>query len=146
MPADPHDDFSVFDGSEHMFFGLDDPYGVIRQETEAALRRQVPDTVVESIVTYDKPKFLTSGRKVDDGKHIVVTQAGCCFRARVTATGNAGALREVLPSAVTFLSKNLDQPGKQQLRMYFDLHQDAERGFTDEVFKQRFIAFRVDES
>ena len=60
------DDFSAFSGAEHMFFALKDPFGMIRQETEAGLRRQVPDCVLERIETFGEPKFLTLGRKTQD--------------------------------------------------------------------------------
>src|SRR5687767_2460431 len=84
MPASPEDDFSAFQGQEHMLFGLRDPFGLIRSEVEEGLRQQVPDTVVVSIETRGEPKFLTLGRKVDDGAQLVVTHFAFAVRARLT--------------------------------------------------------------
>lgn len=142
MPADPRDDFGAFTGTEHMMFGLSDPFGMIRQETEQGLRHQVPDTILERIATQGEPKFLTLGKKTDDGSHIVVSHFGFCVRARLSVSFARGTQREEIESLLTFLFGNVDQPGAERCRTHFDLHGDAERNFTDEAFRARFIAFR----
>lgn len=142
MPADPRDDFSVFAGNEHMFFTLRDPYGLIRDETEAALRRQVSDTEVESIACSGAPKFLTIGRKIDGGARIAVTWFAFCVQARIELTCDAGQQRDELGATLTFLFGRIDEPGAEASRVYIDLHGDAERCFADEVFQERFVAFR----
>ncbi len=141
MPADPRDDFAVFTGHEHMFFGIRDPYRMIRGETESVLRGQVDDTEVESIVCSGEPKYLTLGRKIDDGS-VVVTWFGFCVRALVALRYDGGRQRDELPSALTFLFGRVDEPGQELTRVYLDVHDDAERCFTDDVFHQRFLAFR----
>ena len=142
MPADPRDDFSVFADNEHMFFTLRDPYGLIREETEAGLRRQVDDTEVTSIVCTGVPKFLTLGRRIDDGARIAVTFFAFCVQARVALTYDGGRQSDELGAALTFLFGRIDEPGSEASRVYIDLHDDAERCFTDETFQQRFVAFR----
>ena len=142
MPADPRDDFTVFAGSEHMFFRLRDPYGMIRDEVEAVLRRQVSDTEVESIACTGEPKFLTLGRKVDDGTHVIVTCFGFCVRARVALSCDAGQRREELVATLSFVFGRIDEPGREASRVHIDVHADADLAFTDERFQDRFVAFR----
>ena len=144
MPADPRDDFSVFAGNEHMFFTLRDPYALIRDETEAGLRRQVSDTEVVSIACSGAPKFLTIGRKIDGGARIAVTWFAFCVQARIAVTCDAGRQRDELGATLTFLFGRIDEPGREVSRVYIDLHNDAERGFTDESFQERFVAFRTE--
>ena len=136
------DDFRVFDGSKHMWFGLREPFGMIRDEVAGALKRQVPDSVVEHIAAYGKPKFLTIGKQTDDAGKITVKAFGVCFRARIDVRFNKGVDREMLDSTLTFLFRNVDGPNMQS-RMHFDLHADADRMFDDEAFEQRFLAFRA---
>lgn len=142
MPADPRDDFAVFAGTEHMFYQLRDPYRMIRDETRAALRLQVADTEVESIACTGAPKFLTLGRKIEDGTRMIVTYFGFCVRARLTLTCDAGRQRDELDAALSFLFGRIDEPGRETSRVHIDVHADAERCITDEVFQQRFVAFR----
>lgn len=142
MPASPDDDFSPFAGSEHLFFGLRDPFGLIRQEVEQSLREQISDTEVISITTLEKPKFLTLGRKTEDELHVVVTHFAFCLRARLTVLFDARRKGEVLEATLSFLFGNVDQPGKERFRRHFDLHEDAERHFDEEKLKDRFLAFR----
>jgi hypothetical protein len=144
MPADPRDDFSVFGGNEHMFFTLRDPYRTIRDETEASLRRQVADTVVTSIVCTAPPKFLTLGRKIDDGTRVAVSFFAFCVRARIALTCDAGQQHDELHATLSFLFGRIDEPGHETSRVHIDVHADAERAFTDEVFQQRFAAFRAE--
>ena len=143
MPADPRDDFGELAANEHMLFGLADPYRMIRDETEAALRRQVSDTEIESIVCAGTPKYLTLGKQVDGGTQVRVTFFGFCVRARVALTYNAGRDRDELDTALTFLFGRVDEPDHQVSTMHFDLHADADRAFDDAVFHDRFIAFRA---
>jgi hypothetical protein len=142
MPADPRDDFGVFTGHEHMFFGIRDPFRMIRDETVSMVRRQVEDTEVDSIVCAGEPKYLTLGRKLDDGAQVVVTWFGFCVHARVALHYDGGRQRDELPSVLTFLFGRVDEPGQEVSRVHLDVHADAERGFTDDVFHQRFLAFR----
>lgn len=142
MPAGPDDDFSPFAGSEHLFFGLRDPFGLIRQEVEEGLRQQVADTEVLSIATLQPPKFLTLGRKSDD-EQLVVTHFAFCLRARLTVLFDERRKGEVIEAALTFLFGNVDQPGKERYRRHFDMHAEADAQFDDARFKQRFLAFRT---
>jgi hypothetical protein len=43
--TDARDDFGVFEGSEHMFYGLSDPFALIRAEVESSLKAQVADAL-----------------------------------------------------------------------------------------------------
>jgi hypothetical protein len=125
-----------------MFYGLSEPFVLVREEVERALREQVADTIVDAIVAHDTPKFLTLGRKIGDGRHVVVTWFGTCFRARVAVRYDGGRQREQLDATLTLLCGRVDEPGKQVARWYVDLHRDAESWFNDEAFKQRFLNFR----
>jgi hypothetical protein len=142
VPADPRDDFSAFAGAEHMFFQLRDPYRMIRDEVEAVLRRQVSDTEVTSIACGEHPKFLTLGRKTDDGAQVIVSHFGFCVRAHIALVYDAGGQREEVAAALTFLFGRVDEPGRETSRMHLDVHADAERAYTDEGFQARFVAFR----
>ena len=142
MPADPRDDFSVFAANEQMFFTLRDPYRMMRDEVEAGLRRQVADTEVTAIACSDAPKYLTLGRKIEDGTRIAVAYFAFCVRAQIALTYDGGQQRDELPATLTFLFGRVDEPGREMSRVYIDVHGDAERNFTDDAFQQRFIAFR----
>ena len=137
------DDFQAFDGAEHMFLGLKDPFGMIRQETEAGLRRQVADTVLERIETIGTPKFLTLGKKTQDPSQVVVAHFAFSVLARLYVTHDAGAQREVINAALTFMFGNMDFPGAATCRTHFDLHGEAHLNFTDDRFEERFLAFRA---
>jgi hypothetical protein len=143
--TDTRDDFSVFAGSEHMFYGLSDPFALVRTEVESSLRAQVADTLIDSIVAHGTPKFLTLGRKVGDGTKIVVTHFGTCFPARITVRYDDGRKREQLAATFTLLLGRVDQPGKEVARTHLDVHADAAQGFTDETFEERFMKFRLGE-
>jgi hypothetical protein len=142
MAADPRDDFSAFAGAEHMLLQLRDPYRMIRAEVEAILRKQVSDTEVVAIACGEHPKFLTLGKKTDDGSKIIVSHFGFCVRARIALTYGAGAGREELSAALTFLFGRVDEPGRETQRVFLDVHADAEHACTDEGFQARFVAFR----
>lgn len=126
-----------------MFFRLKDPFGMIREEVESVLRAQIPDTEVVSIATFGQPKFLTLGRKDGDGSLAVVTHFGFCVRAKLSVLFDQLRKGEVIESAITFLFANVDQPGAEKCRTFLDMHAEAEAMFDDEVFKQRFLAFRA---
>ena len=144
MPIRDADDFAVFAGSEQMFFGLKDPFGLIRSEAESGLRQEVADTELEVIKTFDEPKFLTLGRKTDDGQRMIVTHFGFAVRAQLYVRYAAGTKHEVIDAALTFLFANVDRPGSQKLRTFFDLHADATARFTDDTFRERFLAFKAE--
>jgi len=144
MPASPDDDFSAFAGREEMFFGLRDPFGLIRSEVEDGLRQQVPDTEVLSIATHGEPKFLTLGRKLADDQQLVVTHFAFAVRVRLTVLFDERRKGEVIEALVTLLFGDVDTEHKRY-RRFFDVHEGAESGFDDGVFKQRFLAFRAGE-
>jgi hypothetical protein len=139
MPASPDDDFSAFRGHEHMFFGLRDPFGLLRSEVEASLRQQLADTEVLSIATLGEPKFLTLGRK--EGEQVIVSQFAFAVRARLTVLFDERRKGEVLEATLTFLFGGVDTADKR-FRRFIDLHEEGERCFDDAVFKERFLAFR----
>ncbi len=136
------DDFGIFAGSEHMFFGLDDPFAWIRAAIQDALASQVEGTVVESIVSFDAPKWRTLGRKQeDDANKIVVTAFAFCFRATVTAKSPTAT--EALGSTFTACFKGLGGSAKEpKSRCWLDLHDDAAGAFEDDAFENRFLEFR----
>jgi hypothetical protein len=85
MPALEVDDVAIFAGHEHMFFRLHDPLGMVREETEHVLRRQVPETVRERIEAFGNPKLPTLGKKTGDGSKVVAAHFAFCFRAHACA-------------------------------------------------------------
>lgn len=127
-----------------MFFGLKDPFGLIRHETEEGLRRQVPGAVLERIETHGQPKFLTIGKKTADPAKVTVAHYAFSVQARLRVSYAEGTKREVLDSALTFMFGNVDVPGAQICRTHFDLHRDAESNFTDACFNERFLSFRAE--
>jgi hypothetical protein len=139
VPADPRDNFEVLAEREHLMFGLVDPYGPLRECVEHHLRAEAPDTVVESIEAYDDPKWLTIARRDDEGSG-TVTQFGFCVRAHVAVT--AGYSREQISATLTLLIGGWDDPDHHRRGVHVDLHADADRGFSDAWFRQRFLAFR----
>lgn len=141
MPADPRDDFSIFADSEHMFFNLKDPFALIREQVEGALRRQIADTQVLGIRCFDEPKWLTLGRKIeDDDSKVVVGHFAVCFRCHVKVLAGGG--EEQLDAAITLLFRDIDRPGAERMALSMDLFADATRAFDDAVFRERFIEFR----
>jgi hypothetical protein len=143
MPASPDDDFSAFLGQEHMFFGLRDPFGLIRSEVEEGLRQQIADTEVVSIATVGEPKFLTLGRKAE-GEQVVVTHFAFAVRAKLTVLFDERRKGELIEALLTFLFGDVDT-NEKRFRRFIDVHADAERGFDDAAFKERFLAFRQGE-
>ncbi|MEZ4241084.1 MAG: hypothetical protein R3F59_33970 [Myxococcota bacterium] len=141
---DERDDFDVFADSEHMFFGLTDPMGFLRQEIERALRSQVPSTEVVRIRAHGEPRFLTLGRRLEgeDASRMVVTHFGCCVRVDVSAAFEGG--REVLPGTLTVLFGRVDEPEARVQQTFVDLHGDAEGAYAEERFRERFLAFRAE--
>lgn len=141
MSADPRDDFSAFAGVEHMLFGIEDPFALIRGGIEAGLAKQSAGVVVESIRCQDLPKFLTLGRRrEDDRDKIIVTHFASCFRCTIIIANESG--RESLPATVTFCFGEVDRPELARMQSFIDLHDDAEPAFEEAAFQQRFLEFR----
>jgi hypothetical protein len=143
MSADPRDDFSGFNGAEHMFFGLEQRVQMIRRHVEDGLREQVADSVVDAIVMEGEPKFLSLGRKTDDPHKVIVAHFGFCLRARLSLSCDSGRKHETLSAALTFLFGNVDRPGASRMQTHFDLHGDASAGFDEATFKRRLFEFRA---
>lgn len=143
MPADPRDDFRAFADHEHMFFGLHDPYRMIREELLEILRRQVPDSVLDGIVVRDQPKFLTIGKKTDDAQKVIVAHFGFCISTLLAVSHAGGTRRDRLPATATFLFGQVDRPGAERMQIHLDLAADAEPAFDDTVFQDRLRAFRA---
>lgn len=141
MRVDSRDDFSIFEGSEHMFYGLDEPYVIIREELEKIFEAQVPGTSVDAVVAYGEPKWLTLGRRLDDEPEtVVVGSFGLCFRCHIDVA--TPKRREQLDAAMTMLFRDIDRPGSARMRVTLDLHDDAAAGFDDDVFQRRLLEFR----
>lgn len=141
MPADPRDDFGIFEDHEHMFFGIGDPFAMIREETTNILQQQVPGTEIESIQCHGEPNWLTLGRKIpDDPQHIVLGHFAFCFRCKLSVAAPGGA--EVLDATMTFMFGDMDKPGEQKMRVDMALHADAAAAITPDAFQQRFLEFR----
>lgn len=141
MPADPRDDFRPFAASEHMFFGLKDPYATIREEILGVLRQQVPETRLHRIVMRGEPKHLTLGRAAEgEPGMLIVAHFAFCLQATLDVTHDEG--REVLPATATFLFCDVDQPGRERMQVRLDVLEDADPAFAEGVFRQRFHAFR----
>jgi hypothetical protein len=140
MPADPRDDFGVLEGSEHLLFGLEDPYAVIRREVVSYLTLQAPDTVVDKIAAYGDSKWLTVNRR--DGNELVVTGFAMCVRARIASS--VGYAAEESDAAITLLCCRWDEPEHALVRAFVDLGTAADLGYTDEAIQTRLFAFRTE--
>ena len=141
IDADPRDDFSIFQGHEHMFMGLEDPFRYIRDAIEIPLRNQVASTVVNAIDARGEPKWLTLGRRHDENPDkMTVTHVGCCFRCEIDV--EAGDYEERLEATITLLFGEVDRPHDARARHHLDVHQEAATAFQDDVFKMRLMAFR----
>ncbi len=143
MPADPRDDFGVLEGSEHLLFGLDDPYGVLRVEAARYLAQTTPDLELERIACTGSPKWLTITRRTDAHKReLTVTGFGLC--AEATLTFGSGYGSEQAEATITLLCVRWNEPFRQLVRAYVDLGADAAPGYTDEAFQHRLLAFRAE--
>lgn len=143
MPADPRDDFEVLEGSEHMLFGLEDPYGVLRVETARYLAQTTPDLELERIACTGSPKWLTITRRTDPTHpELTVTGFGLCVEAILTF--GSGYASEQARAAITLLCVRWNEPYRQLVRAYVDLGADAVPGYTDEAFQHRLLAFRTE--
>jgi hypothetical protein len=141
MPADPRDDFSPFDDSTHMFFGLTDPFAYIRRRIESVLAQQVPGTRVHSIRCHGEPNFLTIGRKLEeDPENVVVTYWATCFRCEIAV--ESPDQKAELPSTITLCAGQIDEPGQERTQLFLDLFDDADKAFEEAFFKERFVEFR----
>ncbi len=143
MPADPRDDFGVLEGSEHMLFGLDDPYGVLRVETARYLAQTTPDLELESIACTGSPKWLTITRRIDPQNSLMtVTSFGLCTEAVIMFGSGYGS--EQAEATITLLCVRWNEPYRQLVRAYVDLGADVVPGYTDEAFQHRLLAFRAE--
>jgi len=140
MAADPRDDFRVLQDSEHMLFGLDDPYGVIRREVARYLQTVTPDLEVERIACHGDPKWLTITRRLGTTTTMTVTGFGLCLHA--TITSGVGYASDQAAAVITLLCVRWDEPARELVRAFVDLGADGEAGFTDEAFQHRLLAFR----
>lgn len=129
-----------------MFFGLSDPFGTIRAGVEAMLRQQIPQTVVDAIVTRGEPKFLTLGREQTRWfrKKMLVTHFGFCVLATLHVRADPSGPSAALECVLTFLFGRVDQPGRETRSRFLDLEPDLERAFTYDCFKERFLEFRLE--
>jgi hypothetical protein len=141
MP-DPRDDFSAFAGSEHMLFGLPDPFGFMRDKLEQVLCERLSSTRLESIRCQGEPRFLTVGHQAeDDSGQLVVTHCATCFQCVITVERDAG--QEQLRSTVTLCRGELDQPeDEQRSELFLHVSADAAPAFEEAAFTQRFLEFR----
>jgi len=143
MAADPRDDFGVLEGTEHMLFGLVDPYAVIRREVARYLEQVVPGLELEQIVCTGEPKWLTIARRHDPTDlELRVTGFGLCSEAMLTF--GTGYSSEQAVAVITLLCVQWDRPERQLVRAYVDLGADTVPGFSDEAFQHRLLAFRTE--
>lgn len=136
------DDWSAFAGREHMFFGLTEPFALMRREVEAGLTQQVSDTVVVAIRTQGVPHHLTLGKKTADPTKIIVSFVGFAVQAEIEATSEGQTHR--LPSTLTFVFGRVDERGHETARSWIDLGADAAAAFDEDHFRERFLAFRAE--
>jgi len=136
------DDFRIFEGSEHMFHGLDDPYGYVRKEIEKGLSAQVPGTTVPSLRAHGEPKWLTIGKRLDgEPEKIAVTGYAVCFHLTIEAA--TPQRTHTLEATFTLAFAVFD--AEARVRPWIDLHDDADAAYEDETIKTRFLAFRHEE-
>lgn len=136
------DDFSIFAETEHMFFGLAEPFTVIREELEEVFVSQVESSRLHAITARGEPKFLTMGyRSEEDEDKVVVTHYGACFQALVDVENDEDREPE-LPITMTLCVGKLDQPGSESMQTWVHVLDDADAAFEQETFEQRFMAFR----
>jgi hypothetical protein len=139
-----YDEFSGFAGSEHMFFGLAEPFQFIRRQVESSFREQVSDSIVRSIRMQGAPKFLTIARKTDDDETTaIVAHFAFCLRATVIVHSATSNLREEVKATLTFMFGHMDKPGIKTSRAHIDLHEEADAAYDDALFKKRFLSFRA---
>lgn len=100
--------------------------------------------MLDAIKTFDAPKFLTLGRKLSGSNQMLVTHFGFCVRASLYVSYAGGSKHEIVDATLTFLFANVDRPGTERCRTHFDLHAEAPQHFTDEVFQQRFLGYRIE--
>jgi hypothetical protein len=136
------DDFRVFDGQEHMFFGIANPWGFIRYEIEEALRSSPPHFQVEQITAYDTPKFLTLCREADADGNATISHYGFSFKAKLKVSHPQVGTDVVMDMIMTCFFADIDQPKPRKVAI-FDL-KNTEGKFTDEIFTERFIQFRYE--
>lgn len=144
MAIEAGDDFSVFAGNVHMFFGVREPFLYMREQTEACLRGQNSDVVLTALKAYGVPRFYTMGQQTADGKTILVTHFGTCVRAKLYVRHDQECGSE-MDATLTFLFGDVHLSGQEKYRCHFDFGEDAEKAFAEKAFHERFLVFRVNE-
>ncbi|PRQ08512.1 hypothetical protein [Enhygromyxa salina] len=140
--TDTRDDFSSFAETAHMFFGIDAPFVMIREELEKMFCQQVPDSRINSITCDGEPKFLTLGRRAEpDAEQVVVTHYGVCFQCTIDIETNEHH-EPALRCTMTLAFGDIDKSGEERMQAWMNLHDDADPAFDEEVFKQKFLGFR----
>lgn len=132
------DDFHALDESRHMlpWVGLDedDPYGELREHFEEALVSQDAGSVLEWVRLVGEPKWLTAGKKTDDGS-MVLQRAGLAVAFELSVV--AGDLRRwPLAGVATFLGVRLGTP-EARFQFLFDVNADLEEMSATEFFACR---------
>lgn len=143
MAADPRDDFGVLEGTEHLLFGLADPYAVIRREVVRYLAQTEPELELERIECLEEPKWLTATRRLDPSNlELTVSGFGLCVPATLTFGSGYGS--EQARSTITILCARWHEPAREVIRAYVDLGLDADAGYTDDAFRARLDVFRTE--
>jgi hypothetical protein len=140
--SETEDDFQIFGGQEHMFFGIANPYEFIRYEIEEALRNAPPHLKVEQIAAYGNPKWVTLVRQADAGGNAPISHYGVSFKAKLIVSHPQALANGVVDVVMTFFFGNIDRPEPRK-KSIFDL-KNTEHKFRDELFTERFIAFRLE--
>lgn len=135
------DDFSGLDASRHMLpwvgLGEEDPYGELREHFEEALVAQDPGSVLEWVRLVGEPKFLTAGRRTDDG-NMILQRAGLAFSFELSVV--AGDLRRwPLAGVATLVGARLGTPAPR-FQFHFDVNEDLETMTKTERFACRLAA------
>lgn len=139
---DSRDDFAIFADSTHMFFGVDEPFAMLRSELESMFRQQIASSRVNAIKAVGEPKFLTMGHRLDgDDDKVVVTHYGVCFQCVIDVETDDHRERE-LWCTMTVAFGEIDQPGEERMQSWMDLQADADPAFEEDAFKAKFLEFR----
>jgi hypothetical protein len=140
--SDPRDDFGIFAETTHMFFGVDEPFAMLRSELEDMFRQQIASSRINAIKTVGEPKFLTMGHRLEgDEDKVVVTHYGVCFQCSIDVETDDHREPE-LWCTMTVAFGDLDQPGDERMQAWMDIGGDADAAFEEEAFKGKFLEFR----
>ena len=124
-----------------MFFGLDEPYAMIRAQIEETLRAQVAGTEVAAIRGLGEPLWVSLGRKLEaEPDKVQIGHFAFCFRCALDLGTPRG--RERLQACVTFMFRDIDIEGGAQSRYFLDLGEDADKAFDKDILTHRFLEFR----